>query len=254
MITLPELNDLATIRHGFATRPAGVSQGLYRGLNCGLGSRDNPDNIHENRRIAADKLGFSADRLVTLYQVHSPDIITVTEPWAATDAPKADGMVTKIPKIILGVLAADCAPLIFVDPIAGVIGACHAGWRGAIGGVAEATLIAMQNLGAANDQIIAAIGPCIGANSYEVSDDFILPFRAQDDENEKFFYPGAAQKLFFDLPGYLAHRLFKVGINRVLLSGLDTLRDEENFFSYRRSTLRQEPDYGRNISMIALNT
>lgn len=252
MITLDALNALPMIRHGFATRPMGVSTGLYRGLNCGLGSRDTPEHIHQNRHLAASALGFDGHKLVTLYQIHSPDIVTVTEAWPHDQAPKADGMVTRTPGIVLGVLAADCAPLIFVDPDAGIIGACHAGWRGAIGGVAEATTKAMCALGATQNNIIAAIGPCIGPNSYEVSLDFRDPFMDQDAENQQFFRQGQPGKFLFDLPGYLTHRLRKVGINNILQSGLDTLPNEEQFFSYRRTTLRGEPDYGRNISMIAL--
>ena len=257
MITLPEFAQHPHVRHGFFTRPLGVGQGLYRGLNCGFGSQDDPANIHENRRRVAETLGFGPDRLVTLYQIHSPDVVTVIEPWSMDiplNAPKADGMVTKTPGIVLGVLAADCAPVIFADPVAGVIGACHAGWRGAVGGVAEATLAAMVALGAAPSQTIAAIGPCIGPDSYEVSADFITPFLAQDPDNKQFFRPGAPSKLFFDLPGYLGHRLQRAGIGTMLLSGIDTLSDEENFFSYRRTTLRGEPDYGRNISAIALHS
>lgn len=252
MITVDVLSAMDGIRHGFATRPMGISKGIYQGLNCGLGSRDISADIHENRSIAAEAMGAQPDQLVTLFQVHSPDVITVTDPWPHDAAPNADGLVTNRRGIVLGVLAADCAPLLFADPVAGVIGACHAGWRGAIGGVAESTIHAMTVLGASRQGITAIIGPCIGPASYEVSDQFKDPFLDQDTANHQFFRPGLPGKQMFDLPGYLCHRLNLSGIGAISWCGLDTLTDEERFFSYRRTTLRGEADYGRNISMIML--
>lgn len=238
------------VAHGFFARTGGVSQGIYQGLNCGLGSDDDRTAVLENRRRAAERLGVAGDNLVTLYQVHSPDVVTVTEPWAPGDGPKADGMVTRTKGIALGVLAADCTPILFADAAAGVIGACHAGWKGALAGIAEATVAAMRREGAT--EIAAAIGPTIRQPSYEVGAEFRDAFTARDGGHGRWFAPGkAADKFQFDLPGFLTARLNEAGVTRIEDLAVCTYADA-GYFSYRRTTHRGEPDYGRNLSAIAL--
>ncbi|MCC6921223.1 MAG: peptidoglycan editing factor PgeF [Alphaproteobacteria bacterium] len=240
------------VAHGFFARTGGVSQGLYEGLNCGLGSNDDRAAVLENRRRAAERLGVAGDNLVTLYQVHSPDVVTVTEPWAPGDGPKADGMVTRTKGFALGVLAADCTPILFADGEAGIIGACHAGWKGALAGVADATVAAMEALGASRQRIIAAIGPTIRQICYEVGAEFRDRFVADAPGNAEWFRPGrAAGKFHFDLPGYLTRRLEKTGIAGIEDCEICTYSDSR-FFSYRRTTHRGESDYGRNLSAIVL--
>jgi len=240
------------VAHGFFARTGGVSQGIYQGLNCGLGSDDDRTAVLENRRRAAERLGVTSDRLLTLYQVHSPDVVTVTEPWEPGDGPKADGMVTRVKGIALGILAADCTPILFADGEAGIIGACHAGWKGALAGVADATVAAMEALGASRRRITAAIGPTIRQVCYEVGAEFRDRFVAVAPDNAVWFRPGRADgKFHFDLPGYLARRLESTGIAGIEDCEICTYSDSR-FFSYRRATHRGESDYGRNLSAIVL--
>ncbi len=252
VIRAPELDD-PRLAHGFFTREGGVSTGLYESLNCGLGSHDVRENALENRRRAAAALGLPADRLVTLYQIHSADAVIVNEPWEPGEGPKADGMATRTRGLALGVLAADCTPILFADAEEGVIGACHAGWKGALAGVAEATIDTMIALGAVRSRIIAAIGPTIRQPAYEVGADYRDRFIAADPRSEAFFAPGVDDAhAQFDLPGYLTRRLTEAGVTTVADVGLCTNQDQ-GFFSFRRTTHRGEPDYGRNLSAIALS-
>jgi YfiH family protein len=253
MITLPALDGSDRIRHGFFTRNGGVSEGIYASLNCGLGSRDDPDAVAENRARAAAAFGLRSEDLLTLYQVHSPNVVVVTERWKAGETPRADAMVTAEPGIMLGSLGADCAAILFADAEAGVIAAAHAGWRGAKGGVLEAAVTAMRRLGAAPERIRAGIGPCIGARSYEVGSEFRAEFLVESEDNGRFFTPASTPaKFLFDLVGYIETRLRRLSLQAVEACRSDTVAEDDAFFSYRRSTLRGEPDYGRNLSAIAL--
>ena len=253
MITLNILDGDAAIRHAFFTRDGGVSDGIYASLNCGFGSGDETGRVERNRAIAASRLGLSADRLVSCHQVHGTATITVERPWRREDNPRADGMVTVVPGIALGVLAADCAPVLFADPEARVIGAAHGGWRGALSGVMEATVAAMTTLGARADRIHAGIGPCIAQPSYEVGPEFETRFAAEDVGCGGFFRPAPRQGHFlFDLPGYIAHRLARLGLAGIERAPHDTAAEEDLFFSYRRACQRGEADYGRGLAAIAL--
>ncbi len=242
----------ARIRHGFFTRTGGVSEGIYAGLNVGIGSDDDRDRVIENRARVAAWFDLPLDRLATLHQVHSPDVIVVDEQSAASERPKADAMVTNVPGIVLGVLSADCGPILFADAEAGVIGAAHAGWKGALHGVLENTVEAMVSLGADRARITAVLGPSIGPKSYEVGPEFVANFKAVDPSYEVFFSasdkPGHAM---FDLPSLTVRRLTEAGVRAENLD-LDTYPDPERFFSYRRTTHAKEPDYGRQISAIAI--
>jgi len=241
------------IRHAFFTRVGGVSEGLFASLNCGLGSGDVEASVIENRRRAAAALDLPPEQLITCHQVHSPQVVVVERPWRREDRPRADAMVTRAPGVALGILTADCAPVLLADPAARIVGAAHAGWRGARGGVLEATVAAMTELGAAPQRIAAAVGPCIAQASYEVGPEFPAPFLAEDAQNAAFFVPaGRAGHFLFDLPGYVVRRLRRLGLARVVRTGGDTAAEPDRFFSYRRSCLRQEPDYGRALSAIAL--
>lgn len=252
MITLDLLAD-RRIAHGFLTREGGVSQGLYASLNCGFGSGDDRAAVAENRARAAARLGVDADRLVTVHQVHSPTVATVTRPWAPEAAPRADAMVTTVPGIALAILTADCAPVLLADTEAGVIGAAHAGWKGARAGVVDATIDAMVSLGAEPERIVAAVGPRIQQASYEVGPEFPAPFLDEDPAHADLFRPSPRPgHHLFDLGGYVAHRLALKGVPRWALSALNTLGDEARFFSYRRACLRGEGDYGRGLSAIVL--
>lgn len=253
MIEAPSLAALDGIQHAFFTRKGGVSAGLYSSLNCGYGSGDSPDNVRENRRRVAATFGQAEPDLLTLYQIHSTDVLTIAdERWVSPGAPKADGLVTDRPGVVLGVMAADCAPVLLADAAAGVIGAAHAGWKGALGGVADSTIAAMEKLGARRDRMVAAVGPCIGRDSYEVGPEFPAPFVAQDASNERFFKTSPrAGHFIFDLAGYLLAGLAKAGVT-ASATGHDTLTGTEDFFSYRRNTLQGVRDYGRGLSAIAL--
>lgn len=253
MITLGALNDLNGIRHAFFTRTGGVSSGLYASLNCGLGSGDDPAAVAENRAHAAGRLGVKPERMLSLYQIHSATCLAVDKPWSLDARPQADAMVTRTPGLALGILTADCAPVLFADERAKVVGAAHAGWKGALGGVIEATIERMLELGARRERIVAAIGPCIAMRSYEVGPEFPAPFRADDPRSEDFFAPARrAGHHLFDLPGYVGHRLARAGVEMVARCPNDTLAEEDRFFSYRRACLRGEKDYGRGLSAIAL--
>lgn len=254
MITLSALNEINHIRHAFFTREGGVSQGLYASLNCGPGSGDDGGAVVENRKRAMAMLDLPAEALVTVYQIHSPTVVEVAAPFPVSEAPRADAMVTTRPGLALGILTADCAPVLFADRRAKVVGAAHAGWRGAIGGVIEATLERMEGLGAARKSIVAAIGPCICQRSYEVGVEFPAPFLAEDPANADFFAPSRRpDHWLFDLPGYVARKLSRLGLTEITRVPADTCRDEARFFSYRRATLKGEPDYGRQLSTIVLD-
>ena len=251
MITLDTLQDLPGIRHGFFTREGGVSGGLYASLNCGFGSGDEPARVAENRARIAARLAVPAGHLVTVYQIHSPDVAVAERPWQPGDAPQADAMVTDRPGIALGILTSDCVPVLFADPAAGVIGAAHAGWKGARGGVVANTVAAMVRLGARPERMAAAIGPCIAQTSYEVGPEFPGHFEAED---AGFFAPSPRPGHFlFDIGGLVEKRLADQGIDTIRRCRHDTAAEEGRFFSYRRATLRGEPVYGRGLSVIALS-
>lgn len=253
MITLGTLNELEGVRHAFFTRAGGVSEGLYATNNCGFGSGDDPARVAENRRRSIVRLEMPPEALTTVHQVHGRDVALVDKPWAHAQAPRADAMVTNKRGVTLGILTADCAPILFVDPEAKVIGAAHAGWKGAISGVGEATVAKMCELGAQASRIHAVIGPCIAQRSYEVGPEFPERFLQQDAANGDFFAPSPRPGHFmFDLLGYLGRRLGTLNLRFVSGVPYDTCREEDRFFSYRRATLRGEPDYGRNLSVIAL--
>jgi purine-nucleoside/S-methyl-5'-thioadenosine phosphorylase / adenosine deaminase len=252
MIALACLDD-GGARHSFFTRCGGVSSGLFQSLNCGFGSGDATDNVMRNRAIAMSRLGLPADRLTTCYQIHSAVVVEVQQPWLREAAPRADAMVTRNPGIALGILTADCAPLLFHDPTAGVIGAAHGGWRGALAGVAEATVERMEAIGAARSRIRAGIGPCIARSSYEVGPEFPQQFLAQDPASGRYFAPAARPGHFmFDLPGYIEHRLARADIVTVQRAHHDTVAEDSRFFSYRRACLHGDRAYGRGLSAIAL--
>jgi YfiH family protein len=253
LIEAPELRSLAQIRHAFFTREGGVSTGLYASLNGGIGSSDSPARVVENRRRMADRLGVAEGALVSLHQIHSPEAIVVERPWTRHDRPRADGMATREPGIALAISTADCGPVLFADGHAKVIGAAHAGWRGALGGVLEATLGAMESLGAQRRRIVAVLGPTISQAAYEVGRELVAAFREADRDNTRFFRPAHRDgHAMFDLPGYIGARLTKAGVQAFVDLAQCTYGDETRFFSYRRTTHRGEPDYGRLISAIAL--
>ena len=244
---------LTGIRHGFFTRAGGVSSGLYASLNGGVGSQDNAGKVLENRARMAAALGVEPRRLLTAYQTHSPNVVVAEAPWTTENRPRADAIVTRMRALAIGVTTADCGPVLFAEPRAGVIGAAHAGWRGALTGVIEATIAAMERLGAAQRQIRAAIGPMIRQGNYEIGPDLVERFRADDPASSRFFGPARRDgHAMFDLAGYIAARLKRAGITEVEDVGLCTYADPEQFFSYRRSTHRAEADYGRHVNAIAL--
>lgn len=251
-IQAPALVSQPQIRHAFFTRQGGVSDGIYASLNGGIGSSDDPAKVRENRRRMAEAVGVAPDALISVYQVHSPDAVIVEGPWHG-ERPKADAMVTATPGLALGITTADCGPVLFADEDARVIGAAHAGWRGAVTGVLESTLAAMERLGAQRERIVAVLGPTISQKAYEVGPDFIARFTEEAPGHERFLKeadrPGHAM---FDLPGFIGARLKAASIGAFGDLGLCTYSDEDRFFSYRRTTHRQEPDYGRLISAIAL--
>jgi polyphenol oxidase len=253
MITLGLFDNEIGIRHAFFTRRGGVSGGAYESLNCGFGSGDTADSVTRNRAIAMERLGCPADRLATCHQIHSATVVTGDRPWPREAAPQADGMVTRVPEIVLGVLTADCAPILFHDPIAQIIGVAHGGWRGALAGIVEATLERMEALGAEQTRIRAGIGPCIAASSYEVGPEFPQQFLAKDPASTAYFAPASrAGHYMFDLPGYIEHRLARAGIAIVERAPHDTVAENQRFFSYRRACLRGERAYGRGLSAIVL--
>ncbi|MGE0766901.1 MAG: peptidoglycan editing factor PgeF [Hyphomicrobiaceae bacterium] len=252
-ITADCIAEAAGVAHGFFTREGGVSEGIYAALNCGAGSRDDRACVLENRKRVAAALGVAGKPLMTCHQVHSADVVTVTEPWETGHNPKADAMVTKMPGLVLGALAADCAPVLFADPEARVIGAAHAGWKGALAGVLEATIAAMERLGARRSGIRAALGPCIGPTAYEVGPEFEARFLAADPAYDRFFRrPSPGARPHFDLPGFVLGRLGEARLDSVENCTRCTFADEARLFSYRRATHRGEPDYGRQVSAIVL--
>ena len=239
------------VAHGFLGRRGGVSSGVMAGLNVGTGSSDDPALIAENRRRAVEAVVPGA-LLLNPYQFHSADCVTVTAPWDYDQRPHADAVVSDRPGIALGILTADCAPVLLADREAGVIGAAHAGWKGALHGVTDATVEGMERLGARRDRIRAAIGPCIARASYEVDSAFQRRFEEADPANERFFADGREGHAQFGLEAYVAHRLAAAGVRTVEAMGLDTYADADRFYSFRRSTHRGEPDYGRQIAIIGL--
>ncbi|MCB9991255.1 MAG: peptidoglycan editing factor PgeF [Rhodospirillales bacterium] len=253
MFVTEETLKKPSVRHGFFGRNGGTSEGIYHSLNCGLGTED--PAVPENRARVAKALGLAPDHLLSVYQIHSAQCLPVTAPWA--ERPQADAMVTDVPGLGLGILTADCAPVLFCGQKADgkpVIGAAHAGWGGALRGVLESTLEGMAALGAAPETICAAVGPCIGQRSYEVSDAFKLPFIEQDEAAAQFFVPSDTPgHLRFDLPGYVTRRLMLAGVPEISVNGSDTYFNEMDYFSYRRTTHRGEPDYGRQISVIVIS-
>ncbi|MFL5238453.1 MAG: peptidoglycan editing factor PgeF [Rhizomicrobium sp.] len=251
-----QVNALSSpeIAHGFFGRTGGVSEGIFSSLNCGPGSGDDRQRVIENRHRALVLLaGTTPADLVTLYQVHGAQTATVTTPWGIGEGPRADGMATDLPGLALGILTADCAPVLLADPQAKVIGAAHAGWQGALAGILEATIGRMEVLGAERTKIVAAIGPGIGQTNYEVGPEFLARFLAQDERNASWFEPSERPKHHrFDLSGYVANRLAVAGIARVETVSACTYRQEDEFFSFRRATHRGEKDYGRQLSAILL--
>jgi polyphenol oxidase len=251
MIQSKKLAALKNIRHAFFTREGGVSDGIYASMNGGIGSNDDTVKVQENRRRMAGVL--DADHLVTCYQIHSADVVIATKAWGRENAARADGIVTKTKRLAVGASSADCGPLLFADADAGIVAAAHAGWKGALGGIAEATVAKMEELGAQRKNIVAALGPLIRQQSYEVGAEFVERFLVQDPAHAKFFIPAERTgHSMFDLPGLIVSRLTAAGIGGVDDLGLDTYSDEARFFSYRRSVHRKEPDYGRLIAAISL--
>lgn len=242
---------LGTVPHGFLGRRGGVSTGLYAGLNVGLGSDDDRAAIDRNRALARDAV-LPGSTLVTLHQVHSADVVTVSAPIPVDARPPADALVTDRPGLLLGILTADCVPILLADARNGIVGAAHGGWKGALAGIGEATVEAMVALGADRNAIACAIGPCIGRSSYEVSEAFAEPFLDREGEDARFFSVGKPGHLLFDIAGYVAARLASAGVGTVSLLDQDTYGQPERFYSYRRSCHAGEPGYGRQISLIGL--
>jgi len=245
------LAKLPGIRHAFFTREGGTSEGIYASLNGGIGSNDDFARVQENRRRMSEALG--AEHLITCYQIHSADVVVAGKAWSREDAARADGIVTRTKGLAVGASAADCGPLLFADAGAGIVAAAHAGWKGALGGIAEATVAKMEELGASRKNIVAAIGPLIRQQSYEVGPEFVAKFKQAEPSFAQFFRPSVKQgHSMFDLGGLIRLRLENAGIGQIDDLGLDTYSDEKRFFSYRRTTHRGEPDYGRQIAAIAL--
>jgi len=252
MFCASTLENCDGIRHGFFTRQGGVSKGIYGSLNCGLGSGDDAESVRHNRALVAETLGVPPERLLTLYQIHSATAVIVDKPWNG-EAAKADALVTRTPGLAIGALTADCAPILLCDPQARVIAAAHAGWRGALSGVAEATIAAMEELGAKRERVVAVIGPSISQRAYEVGADYVDRFLAEEPASEAFFMTDESSgEPHFDLSGYVAERLSRAGVGSVSDLGLCTYCDETRLFSYRRSQHHGEEDYGRQISAIVL--
>jgi YfiH family protein len=253
MLQAKSLSALPGIRHGFFTRAGGVSEGIYKSLNGGVGSEDSPAKVAENRARMANSVGVAPDRFLTCYQIHSPEVVIAETPWAADERPRADAIVTRTPGLAIGVSTADCGPVLLADPEARVIGAAHAGWRGALTGVIESAVAAMEKLGANRARIVAAAGPMIRQPNYEVGQDLIDRFVAVEPNTVRFFKqakrPGHAM---FDLAGYVVSRLRRAEVGAIEDLGHCTYADAEQFYSYRRATHLAEPDYGRHVNAIAL--
>ena len=253
MLQAQSLSRLPGIRHGFFTRSGGVSDGVYESLNGGVGSEDAPAKVAENRARMAASLGVAPDRFLTAYQIHSPTVVVAETPWPSGDRPRADAIVTRTPGLAIGISTADCGPVLLADAQARVIGAAHAGWRGALTGVIEATVAAMEKLGASRARIVAAAGPMIRQPNYEVGQDLIDRFVAVEPNTVRFFKPAKRPgHALFDLPGYVASRLRRAEVAAIEDLGLCTYADAAQFYSYRRATHLAEPDYGRHINAIAL--
>ncbi|MGH6788387.1 MAG: peptidoglycan editing factor PgeF [Pseudolabrys sp.] len=253
MLQARSLAALDGISHGFFTRAGGVSQGVYATLNGGVGSSDQPDKVRENRARMAATLGVAPDRLLSAYQIHSPNVVMADKPWPPDQRPHADGIVTRTPGLAIGISTADCGPVLFADRRARVVGAAHAGWKGALTGVLEATIKAMESVGADRSGIRAALGPMIRQPNYEVGPEFVDRFHNDDATSARFFKPSArAGHAMFDLSGYIAARLTRAGINHFEDLGLCTFAEPDRFFSYRRTTKLAEADYGRHVNAIAL--
>ena len=252
MFCASTLESCDGIRHGFFTRQGGVSKGVYGSLNCGLGSRDDVENVRQNRSLVAETLGVPPEHLLTLYQIHSATAVIVDKPWNGTVS-EADALVTRTPGLAIGALTADCAPVLFCDPEARVIAAAHAGWRGALLGIVEATVASMERLGAKPERVVAVIGPTISQRAYEVGADYVERFLAEEPASSPFFMTDdGSGEPHFDLAGYVADRLARAGVGTVSDLGLCTYCDETRLFSYRRSQHHGEDDYGRQISAIVL--
>ena len=248
----PLLSAIPGLRHAFFTREGGVSDGIYASLNGGIGSKDAPANIAENRRRMAEQIGVTSEHFLSVHQTHSPDVVVAQGPWQGPSRPLADAIVTRSEGLAIGATAADCGPILLVDPNARVIGAAHAGWKGALTGILESTVDAMEKLGAERSGIVAAIGPLIRQHSYEVGGEFVERFIQADAEHALFFIPSAReQHSMFDLAGFIRMRLENAGVLMIDDTGIDTYSDER-FFSYRRSVHRKEPDYGRHVHAIML--
>ena len=245
--------DSDKIAHGFFTREGGLSGGIHAGLNCGYGSDDDGVAVRQNRARVSDTLGVEADKLITVHQIHSADDIVAEQAWQPGEAPRGDAMVCTTPGLALGILTADCAPVLFADAEAGVIGAAHAGWTGALAGVLEATVRKMEAHGAHRGRIAAVLGPCIAQTSYQVGPEFRAAFTAQDSSHEQYFAPSdKAEHHQFDLAGFVMSRLQRLGLGQSHDTALDTYADDRRFYSYRRSCHRDESDYGRQIAAITL--
>jgi len=253
MLQARSLAALTGIRHAFFTREGGVSEGIYASLNAGVGSNDDQARVAENRARMASTLGVAPDAFLTAYQIHSANVVVAETPWMHAARPRADAIVTRVPGLAIGVSTADCGPVLLADGEARVIGAAHAGWRGALAGVTDAAIAAMERLGARRERIVAAIGPLIRQPNYEVGLELIEDFLAADGDNRRFFQPAQLGHAMFDLPGYIAARLARAGIGAVEDLGACTYADPQRFFSYRRTTHRGEPDYGRHVNAIVLD-
>jgi YfiH family protein len=248
----PLLSAIPGLRHAFFTRDGGVSSGIYESLNGGIGSSDDPAKVVENRRRMAEQIGVEPAHFLSVHQTHSPNVVVTSGPWPGPSRPLADAIVTRTEGLAIGATAADCGPILLVDPRARVIAAAHAGWKGALTGIVESTVAAMEKLGAERSGIVAAIGPLIRQHSYEVGGEFVERFIETDAENALFFIPSAREShAMFDLAGFIRMRLENAGVLMIDDTGLDTYSDER-FYSYRRSVHRKEPDYGRHVHAIAL--
>ena len=253
MITLNCLNEVPHVRHAFFTREGGVSTDLFASRNCGPGSSDDALAVARNRGLAMELLDRQPQDLVTVRQAHTADVVVVQTPFTVADAPTADAMVTDRPGIVLGILTADCAPVLLADKKGRVVAAAHAGWKGALGGVLDNTVKKMAEMGVAPGDVVAGVGPCIAQRSYEVGPEFPAPFLAEDPSSKGFF--GQSLKpdhYLFDLKSYVLHRLRRLGVTDIMALQADTCCEEKRFFSYRRATLRGEPDYGRQLSAIVI--
>lgn len=254
MLSSPLLSAVPGLRHAFFTRDGGVSDGIYAGLNGGVGSNDNPEHVTENRRRMAETMGVAPTHFLTAFQIHSPDVAVATGPWDVASRPRVDAMVTQVEGLAIGVTTADCGPILFADPNARVIGAAHAGWKGALTGVLESTIAAMEKLGADRTGMVAAIGPLIRQPSYEVGSEFVERFTQADADYARFFIPSARDgHSMFDLGNFIRLRLECAGVTIIDDTGIDTYPDER-FYSYRRSVHRKEGDYGRHVHAIVLET